>query len=207
MFHIRDYRSEDLLDCVQCFYEGFFHSPITAKDMLFLKDYTQILIERSNFAFIAECDGRAAGFICGVFLKKFDPILAKQYVKEKHLSLLVKIFLKYYFKKYPMSEAFREEFELFFAMVQERTPSTLGECDCELAALTSLRDYRKGVGTALVDKMVDHCRQAGAGSIRLFTNTFASYSFYSKYGFSLISEKEFRINRISGKSFVYEYLI
>ena len=107
-----------------------------------------------------------------------------------------------------MSNMFGQEFNLFFKKLQERPKNGLGKnFDCELAALTSRKDYRKGVGTVLVNKMIEICKSNKVKNIRLFTNTAASYRFYDKYGFKKIYEKEYEFEKTNGKSLMYEFYI
>ena len=108
------------------------------------------------------------------------------------------------FKHYHLSEVFAEEFRVFFAKIGECKKLSLGKCDCELVALASCKDYRKGLGTALVNRMVKRCKEDRTKSIRLLTNTTSTYTFYEKYGFSLVGKKDYAIGENIGKSFVYE---
>lgn len=207
MFVIREYRHDDLADCMQCFYEGFFNCPVTENDRKFLMDYTQVLIEKSNFTLVAVADDSAVGFICGMYQKRFDRILAKQHMCRMHFGVWCRFVFRYFLGLYRLSPSFKDAFELFFYKVRQCYRMPLGECDCELSSLASRKAYRKGVGTALVDGFVDQCHWTHAKEIRLFTNTAANYGFYDKYGFSLVKEAPFRLEEIEGKSFVYAYKI
>ena len=44
-------------------------------------------------------------------------------------------------------------------------------CDCELMALCSRRDFRKGLGTALWEAFKERCIQSGVKTVRVFTDT------------------------------------
>ena len=204
MFTVREYKEEDLKDCAQCFYEGFFQCKVNDNDKAFLQDYTQVLIEKSNFTYVAQVEGIVVGFICGTFQKEFNKALAKQFDNTQHWFFFIKFMLKYIFKRYHFSKDFAEEFRVFFAKIGECKKLSLGKCDCELVALTSRNGYRKGLGTALVNRMVKRCKENCTESIRLLTNTTSTYTFYEKYGFSLVEEKDYAIGENTGKSFVYE---
>lgn len=80
----------------------------------------------------------------------------------------------FYLKRYKMSETFQKQFDAFFRQLRERDKKTFGRCDLELVALSSKRDYRKGLGTALVTQFLSRAKADGAGNVRLFTNTLAS---------------------------------
>ena len=71
-------------------------------------------------------------------------------------------------------------------------------------ALTSRRDYRKGLGTALVSRFMDRAAADGARNVRLLTNTLASWEFYEKRGFTKILEKPFP-DGSGQKTLIYEY--
>jgi len=77
MFTVRAYEKENLKECMQCLYKAFFKCDVGDNDKQFLQDYTQVLIEKSNFTYVAEIEGIVVGFICGTFQKKFDKALAK----------------------------------------------------------------------------------------------------------------------------------
>ena len=188
MFIIRPYREGDTSACADCFYEGFFSCPVDQYDRILLHDYAQVLIEKCNFTYVAETDNhQVVGFICGKYDKRFS-------------------FLKFYLKKYRMSAEFQKQFDLFFRQLKERDSKTFGKCDLELVALSSKKNFRKGLGTALVTQFLKRAEADGAECVRLFTNTLASWKFYEKSGFSKVSEKPFKDNS-GNKSFVYEYFL
>jgi hypothetical protein len=104
-----------------------------------------VLIEKCHFTLVAECDGLVAGFICGLYQKKLANKLSKQTRHKKNYNIWLKMFFKYYLKLYAMSGPFRREFDVFFKKLQERPQKGLGEnFGCELVALTSRKEYRKG---------------------------------------------------------------
>ena len=74
----------------------------------------------------------------------------------------------------------------------------------QLMALCSRRDYRKGLGTALWEAFQERCIQSGVKTVRVFTDTDATYTFYEKRGFKLVWEKPYSFG-VPGKSLVYEY--
>ena len=73
-------------------------------------------------------------------------------------------------------------------------------------ALTSRKDYRKGLGTALVSRFMDRAVADGARNVRLLTNTLASWEFYEKKGFTKILEKPFS-DGSGQKTIIYEYCL
>lgn len=115
------------------------------------------------------------------------------------------MFLKFYLKRYKMSAPFQKQFDAFFRQLQERDKETVGKCNLELVALSSRRNYRKGLGTALVTQFLNRAKADGADRVRLFTNTLASWEFYEKRGFKKVAEKPFQ-DGSGNQSLVYEYV-
>lgn len=201
---VRAYRPEDLADCALCMIEGFFTSEPTPEIVDFFRDYVYLLAGKSSFTLVAECGGEVVGFICAEYQKSFSPALAKKTLSPVTGAYL-KWMLKYYTGRYHLPAGFQREFRLFLRLAQNMRGRELGTCDCELSALTSRRAWRRGLGTVLADALMERCRVAGARSVRLFTNTDASYRFYDRYGFSLLGEKPFAGAGHGGTSFLYEY--
>lgn len=103
-----------------------------------------------------------------------------------------RMFLKFYLKGYCLSEAFQKQLDSFILQAREREEQFFDGCDLELVALTSRTDYRKGLGTVLVSRFMDRAGNDGAETVRLLTNTLASWKFYEKRGFTKILENHFR---------------
>ena len=207
MFIVRPYKEEDAAACGDCFYEGFFTCPVDQNDRMLLRDYAQVLIEKCNFTYVAETeDHQVVGFICGECNKNFSKTLAAQHETKRHYWFWCKKFLKFYLKRYKLSASFRKQFDAFVRQSQERDKETFGKCDLELVALSSRKDYRKGLGTALVEQFMKRAKNDGADCVRLFTNTLVSWEFYEKRGFKKAAEKPFG-DGSDHKSIVYEYLL
>ena len=81
-------------------------------------------------------------------------------------------------KRYKMSAPFQKQFDAFVRQAQERDREIFGKCDLELVALSSRRNYRKGLGSALVTQFLNRAKDDGAECVRLFTNTLVSWEFY-----------------------------
>ena len=96
------------------------------------------------------------------------------------------------------------QFDVFYKKLKENGKDTPLACDCELMALCSRRDFRKGLGTALWEAFKERCIQSGVKMVRLFTDTDATYTFYEKRGFRLVWEKPYSFGT-PGRSLVYEY--
>lgn len=204
-FRVRPYQEADLADCTTCLYESFFTCPISKEDRLFLQEHIQVLLEKCNFTLVAENNSKkVVGFICGKYSPEFDKKLANTYVTKKHYGVWCRMFFKFYLKMYKLSDAFKTQFDGFFAQLQERDAKSFGKCDLELVALCSMVDYRKGLGTALLKQFLSKAQADKADTVRLFTNTLASYRFYDKRGFHLVASKPFQ-DGSENKSFVYEY--
>lgn len=207
MFTVRQYREEDVSACGDCFYEGFFTCSVDQNDRALLRDYSQILIEKCNFTYVAETeDHQIVGFISGKYSRDFSKTLASRYETKKHYGRWCRMFLKFYLKRYKMSAVFQKQFDAFFRQLRERDEKIFGKCDLELVALSSKKDYRKGLGTALVEQFLERAKNDGADCVRLFTNTLASWEFYEKRGFIKVAETPFH-DGSGNQSLVYEYLL
>ena len=203
LYRVRKYTGIDAEACAECFYESFFDGLLTESDRQFLRDYAQVLIEKCSFAYVAESGGRVVGFIAGHFKKQFDRKLAKKREAQAHYGAWLRCFFKFAVGGYKLSAPFQEQFSRFFAQVKEGDKSAPRGCDCELMALCSLKQYRKGLGTALWRAFAAHCRACGARCVRVFTNSDATYTFYEKRGFVRVWEKPYSFG--GGSSYIYEY--
>lgn len=207
MFIIRPYTEQDAAACGECLYEGFFSCPIGQNDRIFLRDYAQVLIEKCNFTYVAQTEDRQiVGFICGKYNKKCCPALAGRYDAPKHYGVWCRMFLKFYLKRYKMSAPFQTQFASFYRQLLERDNSAFDTCELELVALTSKAAHRQGLGTALVARFLKRAEADGAATVRLLTNTLASWEFYKKRGFTEVSRTPFK-DGSSNSSIVYEYRV
>ena len=147
MFTIRPYRPEDAMGCGECFYEGFFSCPIDANDRAFLRDYGQVLVEKCNFTYVAVTrEQQVVGFISGKYSKGFSKALASRCDTTRHYGAWVRMFLKFYLRGYKLSAAFQKQFEAFFQQARERDNRDFRDCDLELVALSSKRDFERDWG-------------------------------------------------------------
>ena len=62
------------------------------------------------------------------------------------------------------------------------------------------------MGTALVTAFLNRAAADGVGSVRLFTNSLASWEFYEKRGFTRVAEYPFR-GGSGHRSMVYAYQV
>ncbi len=203
MFLLRKYEEGDLPACAVCLFESFFDCPVTEDDMAFLRDYTEVLIEKCSFTYVAVCERTVVGFISGHFNKPFSKKLAARREAKPHYGVWARCFFKFAFGGYKLSPAFKAQFDAFYRQIKEGKDAPLA-CDCELMALCSRRSFRRGLGTALWDTFFERVRSEGGRSVRLFTNTDASYTFYEKRGFARVWEKPYSYGG-EGRSLVYEY--
>lgn len=204
MFLVRKFEERDVPDCAMCFYESFFDCPLTENDRAFLRDYAQVLAEKCSFTYVAESEGQVVGFIIGHYKKDFDKSLAKTHDAKPHYKAWLRCFFKFAFGGYKMSVPFKAQFDVFYKKLKENGKDTPLTCDCELMALCSRKDFRKGLGTALWNAFRKRCEESGVKTVRVFTDTDATYTFYEKRGFRLVWEKPYSFG-MPGKSLVYEY--
>ncbi|MCD7845815.1 MAG: GNAT family N-acetyltransferase [Oscillospiraceae bacterium] len=205
MFHVRPYQESDLADCAVCLYESFFTCPIRENDNAFLREYVQVLLEKCNFTLVAEDERKkVVGFISGKYSPEFDKKLASTYAAKKHYGVWCRMFFKFYLRMYKLSAPFKAQLDGFLSQLQQREKEMFGKCDLELVALCSRMDFRRGLGTALLRQFLSKAQAEGADTVRLFTNTLATYQFYDKRGLSLVASKPFQ-DGSANKSLVYEY--
>ena len=74
---------------------------------------------------------------------------------KRHYVAWCRMSLKFYLKGYRLSAAFQKQLDGFILQAREREEQFFGGCDLELVAITSRKDYRKGLGTALVSRFMD----------------------------------------------------
>ena len=200
-YTVRDYTNEDLEECTDCYIGGFFEKSVS-KDRKFIRDCMDALVGISNSMLVAETDGKIAGFLGFSYKESFNKELSKtSNVPGRHNSFIT-ITMKRRLGLYRLSKEFKTEFKRFLTEVMLK-PDVTNDCDCEIVVLSSRKDLRKGVGTALVNEMIERCRKNGVSRIRIATDTSWNYSFYGRFG-SVVYEKEHEINGIVGRTFVYE---
>ena len=204
MFDVRLYKTKDLLDCEMCLYESFFDAKINDKDIKFLNDYSRLLIEASNFTYVATNEkGEVVGWIAGLYNSNFDQKIYKKHYARRHVFKLMKIVIKLALERYKLSDEFDRQVKNFFFQVKEKDDMDFSNYDLEILALASKKDYRKGLGTKLLSELIKHAKKEGAKTIKVFTKTYFSYQFYKKKGFKKVEEKSFK-NDEENKSLVYE---
>jgi len=200
-YTVRDYVNDDLEECTDCYIEGFFEKS-GSKDRRFLRDCTDALIDLNNFTLVAETDGKIAGFIGATYKETFSEELSKtSNVAGKHKNFRT-IGIKRRLGLYRLSKEFKKEFKRFLSEVMLK-PDITNDCDCDITVLSSRKDLRKGVGTALINETIERCKGNGASRIRIATDTSWNYSFYERFGY-LVYEQEHVIDGVPGKAFVYE---
>ena len=204
-YNIRNYTKEDLEECTDCYIGGFFEKNMP-QDRRFLRDCMDALVGISNFTLVAETDGKVVGFLGLSYKKEFNKELSDSSDDPGRHNGFFGITIKRKLGLYGLSQEFKKEFSRFITEVMKRPAEIADDCDCEIVVLCSRKDFRKGVGTALVNEMIDRCRKNGVSRIRVATDTSWNYSFYGKFG-SLVYEKEHEIDGVSGRTFVYEITI
>jgi len=200
-YTVRNYTNNDLEECTDCYIGGFFEKN-TTKDRKFLRDCMDALVGLSNFTLVAETDGKIAGFLGFSYKETFNKELSETFnVPGRHKNFRT-IGMKRRLGLYRLSKEFKKEFRRFITEVMLK-PDITNDCDCEIIVLSSRKDLRKGVGTALVQEMTERCRSNGASRIRIATDTSWNHSFYGRFG-TIVYEQEHEIDGIAGRTFVYE---
>ena len=117
------------------------------------------------------------GSFAGKYDKAFDRTLANRYGCKRHYGLWCRMFLKYYLKRYKMSERFQKQWDHFSSQLQERDSKTFEPATWSLWHLRPKQPIGKGLGRALVTQFLSRARADGADTVRLLTNTLASWEF------------------------------
>ena len=197
-YTVRNYTKDDLEECTDCYASGFFEKN-SPGDRRFLKECMDALVGISNFMLVAESEGKIVGLLGAAYKRTFSKELSKSTDDpEKHKDFRA-IMIKRLLGLYRLSK----EFKVFFSQVMARPPKVADDCDCEIIVLCSRKEFRCGVGTALVNGMIERCKKNGVSRIRIATDTGFNYRFYEKFG-TAVYEKEHAIDGIVGKAFVYE---
>ena len=74
---------------------------------------------------------------------------------KRHYVAWCRMSLKFYLKGYRLSAAFQKQLDGFILQAREREEQFFDGCDLELVAITSRKDYRKELGTALVSRFME----------------------------------------------------
>ena len=163
-----------------------------------------MLAEKCSFTYVAESEGQSSGLSSGTTKRVFDKSLAKTHDAKPHYKAWLRCFFKFAFGGYKMSAPFKAQFAVFYKKLKENGKDTPLACDCELMALCSRKDFRKGLGTALWEAFQERCTirisiRCACSPIRMLHTHSMKSAVFRLYG-----EKPYSFGT-PGKSLVYEY--
>ena len=183
-YEVRRFDPERDLDAAyRCYVSGFYHNSwpiIDHAEPRLVKDMILNLDRVADATFVAEVDGEARGVLAGYF-----PARKKRLVRAAALMTLFE--LKVLFRRYRMTPFARAAWWrmargfLEFMIRQPKSPA-------EILVLSSQKEYRGGIGRAVMDAWVDETRASGYGNTIVNTDSTVSWDFYERYGFKRVRE-------------------
>lgn len=178
-FLIRYFDPERDMDAVyRCNVESFYHNSWPLMDHAeprLLKDTILAAVEMGDAPIVAEADGEVRGMLVGGFPKERFAIL-------RAIKAWGKVLLKVATRQYTMTAFGRAAFwrhvtgEFSFIVRGLGTPA-------EVLMLISQKDYRHGIGRAMMDAWVAEVRAKGHDHTTVSTDSTVSWQFYERYGF------------------------
>lgn len=183
-FYVRAFDPDkDLESAYKCYVSGFYQCLwplIDHAEKRFTHDIIRMSHKISDVSLVAEADGEARGFLMGFF-----PREPKSLIRATFHSL--GFFLKVLFRKYQMTPFARAA---YWQGIRGDLSNVLHGADsiAEVLVLTSQKNYRHGIGTALMNAWVAEVRKRGYRKTSVCTDSTVNWRFYEKYGFRKVSE-------------------
>jgi GNAT superfamily N-acetyltransferase len=185
---IREFRpSSDLNDAYECFVSSFHHVQwpiIDEANSQLIKDIILLDHHIGSKTFVAEVEGRVRGVLIGSFRSDLDTtgralvastrMLCRWIAGRYHLSALAK---KHLF------QLFRSFLPYFYLHPHNS--------DAETLLLMSHKEYRGGIGRALMDAWVTEIRSYGCETATVGTDSTLSWDFYERYGYRRVREFDY----------------
>ena len=173
----------DIEAAYRCYVSGFYHNMwpiIDHSEPRIIKDFMLSFSRAVDATFVAEADGEARGLLMGFFPARRASLV-------RVVLAQVAMHIKVLFRRYNMTPFARAAWwrvgigELAYLVHQEKAPA-------EVLLLTSRKDYRGGIGRALMDAWVEETRAQGYDKIVVSTDSTVSYDFYERYGFKRVRD-------------------
>lgn len=184
---IREFRpSSDLDDAYECFVSSFSHNawPIVDEaDPQLIKDMILFLHHIGSKTLVAQADGAARGVLVGML----RPRLA---TAGHALAASTRMLCRWIAGRYRLSSLAKKHlFQLFrgaFPYIYFDTSS-----DAETLLLMSDKEYRGGIGRALMDAWIAEVRSSGSHNACVGTDSTVSWDFYERYGYRRVREFDY----------------
>jgi GNAT superfamily N-acetyltransferase len=207
VYLIREFRPSDLEEAYKCFVSSFYHThwPIVDEaDPQLIKDVILLLHRIGSKTFVAEIDGAARGILVGLCPMGFAAIgrafavitrfVARAIAGRYRLSLLAKKHL----------------FQQFFGSLPFLRYSLGSSIKAKTLLLISQKEYRGGIGRALMDAWIEEVQSCGFHSVTVGTDSAISWDFYERYGYRRVREFNYKGYKYSlpgerVKGYIYLY--
>jgi ribosomal protein S18 acetylase RimI-like enzyme len=184
--------SSDLDDAYECYVSSFNHInwPIVneAAPQL-IKDTILFLHHIGSKTLVAEADGRARGVLVGLL----RPRLA---TAGRALAVSARILCRWTAGRYRLSWLAKKHlFQLFrgsFPYIYLHPSS-----EAETLLLMSHKEYRGGIGRALMDAWVAEVRSSDSRNASVGTDSTLSWDFYERYGYHRMREFDYTAYKYS----------
>jgi len=171
----------------RCYVDGFYQNSwplIEFAEPRLAMDLIETNAAISGTAFIAEADGEARGLLIGYFPAELRSLL-RGFLLMAHFEL--KVLLRRY-RMEPIARMAWWKMTRGFFSFHFRSPKT----PAEVLMLNSQKEYRGGIGRALMDAWVAEVRARGYDKTTVGTDSTVDWPFYERYGFTRV--REFPIN-------------
>jgi ribosomal protein S18 acetylase RimI-like enzyme len=189
---IRRFQPErDLEAAYNCFVSGFHHilwPVIDEAEPRLVKDIILAMHGAGDYTLVAEEEGEARGLLVGCFV--YRPNLLRK------LWNVTEFGARFGARRYEMSTlAYKCLLQVLwgylpFLYLHKFTPS-------ETLLLTSQKEYRGGVGRAMMDGWIKQTREAGYRHSTVCTDSELSWDFYERYGFERVRDFPLRSYKYS----------
>lgn len=181
---VRDFDpGRDLDAAYRCLVSGFYHNIWPLVDHVeprFIMDNITMTAAIGGPALVAEVDGEARGLLIGFFPREG---LSGARALWQSLYLCLKVLARRYEMTAFGRAAFWRHMQGELAYVTQGVKSR-----AEILLLTSQKEYRGGIGRALVDAWVEEVRSRGYSNTTVGTDSTLSWEFYERYGFRRVKE-------------------
>jgi ribosomal protein S18 acetylase RimI-like enzyme len=182
-FLVRKFNPEsDLAAVCRAFRSGFYHNNwpiIDQAEPRFIEDNI-LMCARLGPALVAVADGEPRGILTGFFPKE-----GLNFLRE--VSMSTAIGARVFFRRYQMTPFARA---FYWRVVQGEITYVLRSPNspAEVLLLTAQKEYRGGIGRALMDAWVGTVKARGYKKTTVATDSTLSWQFYESYGFKRVRD-------------------
>lgn len=170
--------AKDVDAAYRCYVSGFYINSwpiIDHAEPRLIKDFILSCERAADATFVAEADGEARGILIGYF-----PAVPSSLFRM--VRMIVAFELRVLFRRYRMTPFARAAWwrmawgDVSYLVRQGRQPA-------EVLLLASQKEYRGGIGRAMMDAWVEETKARGYDRTVVNTDSTISWDFYERYGF------------------------